>query len=165
MEQMERKRLTSSEQTAVVDFMAITDRLDQLMKNRSVQDRIRMVPRGWWRLRVARAMLVKMAELILDTVPGEQLTHMKRNLKHVRCWIYIGKQAPVDKDNTDGRFLSINELNTCAEAIKEGCLMCNIQSKQDRRQCKRAKLMDCLPMAMEKGDPTDCGWFDSLGSY
>lgn len=160
---MGRMRLTSAEQNMIVDLMAITDRLDMHMRKGSMERRLKMVPRGKWRLAVARAMLLKMSELLLDTVPSAQLEHMRRNLKHVRTWIYIGKYTPKDKDTEEGRFLNINELNIVATTVAEHCKMCDITDKQERRRCKIAKLMDCLP-ADKTGADDDCGWFDTLGS-
>lgn len=160
-----RKRLLSEEQNALVEVMAVVDRLNDVEQNEPFWRRLCGIRRAKWRTRVARSLLLRLISDVLDTVPREQLIHMQDNLPRVKCWIYIGDKLPAKPDKVEGRFLRNRELNVCAEAIRECCAVCDIPTQKERRRCPRAKLMNCMGINRVNEDTADCGWFDTLLGY
>ena len=155
----ERVRLRRAEQQALVDMFAITDRAAILLEREGLDKRLKSIPRGMYRLKTAKTHLKKLSQALLDTVPADQLIHMQRNLKRTKFHIYTGPLLG-DKDSMEGRFLSINELNTVASAIAEICRFCPHDDAQKQRSCEFRKLMDKMPadtICEECGDR--CGWY------
>lgn len=153
-----KKRLNHAEQDAVFALFALADRVQAEIETGSLANRLNDIPRGEQRLKSCVTQLLNVATDIVNMAPGDQIHHMKRNLNDLRVLIYINK-ASVSKDIDNGRWLSYDDMNVFANAVRDKCMMC-VKGKSEQRLCEYGKLLDKLPV--DKPNTDGCGWMETL---
>ncbi len=71
----------------------------------------------------------------------------------------ITAQQPRNRDSNFGRWLSFNDLDVVADAIRECCRVCVIEDPQQQKQCPYCKLLEKLPTDKPDEHATGCGYF------
>lgn len=153
----EQKRMTSNEQKGYIDLLGIISKMAFLEDN--LGKRIRAVDRGNFRYKGAMTNLVRLANDILHTAPMEQREHIRRQLPSIMMIVGTTAQLPRNYDAEYGRWLSFNDLDIVAEAIRECCRTCTLEDPQQQKQCQYKKLLDVLPTDKPDESARGCGYF------
>lgn len=138
---MERKRLNSTEQNALMSLCAAFNAIGDAA---ALENRLKSLPRGWQMIRSCDGQIAKMIELIAESMPTEQLMSFYRNRKTLTYYIAVKSPAGRPYDN-DGRWLSYDALDTILEAVQDHCITC-MKNPQEQRKCRLAKALDELPL-------------------
>ena len=139
----EHKRMIANEQKGYIDLLGIISKMAFLEDD--LGKRIRAVDKGNFRYKGAMSNLVRMANDILRTAPMEQREHIRRQLPAIKIIIGTTDQLPRNYDAEYGRWLSFNDLDIVAAAIRECCRTCTLEDPQQQKQCPYKKLLDTLP--------------------
>ena len=153
----EQKRMNSGEQKGYIDLLGIISKMAFLED--SLGKRIRSVDRGNFRYKGAMTNLVRLANDILRTAPMEQREHIRRQLPAIKIIIGTTAQLPRNYDAEYGRWLSFNDLDIVAAAIRECCRTCTLEDPQQQKQCPYKKLLDTLPTDKPDESASGCGYF------
>lgn len=153
----EPRRMDAGEQKEFINLMGIISQMAHLEDG--IGRRIAAIPRGRFRLRGAMSSLVRLANDLTRSMPGEQREHMRRQLPAIRMIVGTTAQLPRSCDSTYGRWLSFKELDAVASAIRECCRTCAISDPARQRQCMYCRLLDSLPTDKPDEFATGCGYF------
>lgn len=153
----EPKRMTANEQKGYIDLLGIISKMAFLEDD--LGKRISAVNRGNFRYKGSLSNLVRLSNDILRTAPPEQQEHIRRQLPAIRMIVGTTAQLPRNYDAEYGRWLSFNDLDIVAAAIRECCRTCNLDDPQQQKQCQYRKLLDTLPTMKPDESARGCGYF------
>ncbi len=151
------KRMNSQEQKGMINLLGILSQMAFLEDD--IGRRIARIPRGKFRLKGALSNLVRLANDLTVSMPPEQREHMRRQLPAIKMIVGTTAQLPRNYGSTYGRWLSFEELDTVAEAIRECCRVCEIDDPQQQKQCPYCKLLNNLPADKPDEAARGCGYF------
>lgn len=132
------KRLYASEREAIL-------RLELAMQflgigKRDLAGRLEMVERGKCDAGMLQNRLQALLLRIYRTVPTNQLENLKHSLHSMQYVIGVGPGGR--QHNAEyGFWLSFDQINTILAALKDHCLMCNLDL-EGQRKCKLAGALD-----------------------
>lgn len=152
----EKKRMVSNEQH---EFINILGCVSQLALTDSIEKRIKSIPRGWFRYKGALTNLATLINDLTMSMPEKQMLHIKKQLPAIKMTVGVKAQMPRDHDAEYGRWLSFNDLNVVATAIRECCRTCAIEDPQEQKKCVYCKLLDVLPTDKPDENSNGCGYF------
>lgn len=155
---MERKRLHSNERVALMHLFAGMQAM--LEAKDGIERRANSIPKCKGLLASAKGMLGKALDMIMDTMPEDQLRSIRRNLGDLRYWISI-KPAAGKNFSEDGMWLSYNALDSICAATKDHCLMCS-KSIEEQRKCELQKALDELPCAKADEEAHGCRYYGGV---
>lgn len=149
-----KKRMNSSEQDAMLHLRAAYNALDR------VQPLIdRGVPHVSAMLNGARGGVFRATQLLLDTLPDEQLAAYYRNSRAMAYAIKVRSVAVRGDD--DGYWLSMDALETLLKAARETCIICT-KDPQQQRMCPLGKCFNEIPIARGDMNSNGCGYSHGL---
>lgn len=105
----------------------------------------RLGPAGLKRLRTVRTMMGHMLDEIFQTIPVEQLEHVRRQLPLIRYTTGVSPVAVAQDAKRFGRFLTFEEIRELLAGCEDKCLICD-RSKGTVKACKLRKLLSSLPV-------------------
>ena len=153
---IQKKRMVSAEQH---EFINMLGSLSQLALTDSIEKRIREMPNGMFRYKGAMTNLTKLINDLTLSMPEDQMLHIKKQLPAIKMTVGVKSQLPRNHDAEYGRWLSFNDLNVVATAIRECCRMCAIEDPQEQKKCMYCKLLDVLPTDKPDENSNGCGYF------
>lgn len=153
----DRKRLNASERDALLHLCAA---LQAFTCASGLDKRIASIKGARSMVNGAKGMLGKALAEIYDTMPVEQLVSFRRQLKGLRYSISVQNVGGKDYSN-DGVWVSMGALDTLCAAVKDHCLMCTMDTAEQRR-CPLAKALDELPCINADEDAKGCRYFGGL---
>ena len=139
------KRLTAPERY----YMMSLGVANQIISNacKDAEQRVRMVPNGWRDLKMLRAVLDKLLNKIMDTMPAEQVRAYAHSLHDASFTVGVKCRA-VDNETLrqqeHAMYLSLYALNALGDAAREHCMMCNLDP-HGQAKCPLRKAFDELP--------------------
>lgn len=151
------RRMVSAEQKEMLNLLGIISQMAFLEDG--IGQRISEMPKGKFRLKGALSNLVHLANDLTRSMPKEQRDHIKMQLPAIKMIIGPKSQLPRNYDSTYGRWLSFEQLDVVASAIRECCRTCSINDPQEQKQCAYCKLMDVLPVDKPDENARGCGYF------
>lgn len=154
---MPEKRMVSSEQKQLINLFGCISQLAFL--DDGIGQRMKSIPRAMFRYKGAMSNLVRLSNDLTLSMPAEQRMHIRRQLPSIRMIVGTTAQLPRNYDSTYGRWLSFEQLDVVASAIRECCLACTIDDPQQQKQCPYCKLLDVLPTDKPDESATGCGYF------
>ena len=154
---MDKKRMVSNEQKKFVDLLGAVSLLAFVEDD--LKDRMKRIPRAWWRYRSALSQLARLSNDLTGSMPDEQVQHFRRQLPAIKMTVGVKAQLPRDYDAEYGRWLSFNDLNVVTTAIRECCRTCSIDDPQQQKQCPFCKLMEVIPTDKPDERSNGCGYF------
>lgn len=126
-------RFNAQEQKGMINLLGIISQAAFLEDE--IGRRIDCVPRGKFRYKGALSSLIRLANDLTRTMPEEQQRHLRRQLPAIRMIVGATAQLPRNCDSTYGRWLSFNELDVVAMAIRGCYCVCTVEDPQQQKQC------------------------------
>ena len=151
------KRMVSAEQKEFINLLGVLSQL--VFVQDGLERRMRTIPRAWWRYKGALANLARLANDLTRSMPKKQQDHFKRQLPAIKMIVGVRSQLPRNYDSAHGRWLSFEDLNVVATAIRNCCLTCSINDPQEQKQCPYCKLLEVLPTDKPDESSNGCGYF------
>lgn len=132
-------RLKASEREAMMR-MALAE--DFLLKNkRDLDSRLMRIHRGHNLISVICGMIRKLNLLLYGTIPEDQMKSFTRNIQSLTYCIGVQRPQGNDRSGDFGLWLSFDTINVLLDALKDHCLMCNLDTVEQRK-CPLAKALD-----------------------
>lgn len=153
---MEQKRLTHDEYTAFISLKEVQAVLRSPIVLPVLKDRLKGIKYGARDAALTVRTLDRLADALQETVPGKQSDTLDRNLAQTELYVGVRTTRKFDKTNY-GMILSWDQLEALGTAAREKCLMCTLNT-QEQRQCPLAKLLDGLPGERNE-NARGCGYF------
>lgn len=141
-----RMRLRPEEMDSIVFLLCTVTRLKEIQQ--VMEKRLRTIPNGWRNIRMMEAVLDKMTDSLLDTVPLDKLLTLDALRPDIRVHITYSRQIGRGKDDVTG--ITTADLNLLTAAAHDGnCKICD--GNCDR--CTLGKVFDrFLHTQREKGE-------------
>lgn len=154
---IEQKRMAYAEQKEFINLLGIISQMAFL--DDGLGQRIEKIPRAKWRLKGALNQLVRLSNDLTLSMPPEQREHFQKQLPAIKMIVGTTAQLPRNYDSTYGRWLSFEQFDVVAMAIRECCRTCMIDDPQQQKQCPYCKLLDVLPTDKPDEHSRGCGYF------
>lgn len=154
---MDVKRMVAIEQKGYINLLGILSQAVYLEDE--LGQRIGQLPKGKFRLKGALSNLVRLSNDLTLSMPPEQREHFRKQLPAIKMIVGTSAQLPRNYDSAYGRWLSFEDLDVVASAIRECCRVCAISDPQEQKQCMYCKLLDVLPTDKPDESATGCGYF------
>lgn len=141
-----RTHLRQEETDGIVYLLCMASRLKEIQQ--VMEKRLRTIPDGWRKIRMADAVLDKLVDNLLDTVPIDKLRTLDILMPDTRVHVTYTRQIGKGKDNVSG--IASDDLSLLTAAAHDGiCKICD--GNCDR--CPLGKVFDrFLHTAREKGE-------------
>lgn len=151
----EKRRCTASEREGIMRLALLAGLAEEVLS--TLGKRAQTVPGLKRDLCMVRSKSRKMLTRVLDTLPPEQLPSIEHHVK--MCSYVIGARRPGERGKSDysnyGVWLSFNMLETLLAALKDHCMMCNLD-RATEYQCQLKRTLDILGTDIEHGG--SCGY-------
>ena len=151
------KRMVSVEQKEFINMIGAMSQL--AFAEDSLGKRMKTIPRAWWRYRGVLCNLGRLVNDLTRSMPKEQQDHIRKQMPAIKMIVGVDYQLPRYYDSTYGRWLSFEDLNVVATAIRNCCLTCSINDPQEQKQCPYCKLLEVLPTDKPDESSNGCGYF------
>lgn len=152
----EKQRLTHDEYDAFVSLKGAQAVLRSPTVLPRLKDRLKGIKYGSRDAALVVRTLDRLVDALQDTVPDKQSDTLERNL--AQSELYVGVRTTRKFDKSDyGMVLSWDQLNALREAAREKCVMCTLDT-QEQRKCPLAKLLDALPGERNE-NARGCGYY------
>ena len=155
---MEKKRLNSSEQNALLSLCAAFNAVGDAKAG--LERRFGTINRGKQMIASCDGQIAKLIEQIAMTMPDDQLRAFYRNRKTLTYYIAVASPMGRPYDN-DGRWLSYDALDILCKAAQTECITC-VKDPQEQRKCQLAKALDELPCRKADENAFGCRYFKGL---
>lgn len=143
----ERRRISHDELDALIALECASTLMESKKTRPVLADRLKEVKYGARDMGMAATGLASVLRRMYDTVPYEQLKHLRNQIAHKG--VRVGVFATRAEKNDCGMVLTWEQLETFAEAAREKCLACSLDPQQ-QKSCKLAKLFDEMPGTKDK---------------
>lgn len=111
---------------------------DLIEAQEKMERRIRLVPRGWWMIRVCTALLTKLLRGIRQTFEPVKRAQIQRTAERCRHKLLIGPQVTSDEEQY---VLKSSDFGVLMCAATEGCQIC-MGTPAQCKQCQLGKVLD-----------------------
>lgn len=116
------------------------DAVEKVQEDSFLVNRLKSIPNGWRDLRMLRAMLEKLINAIMWTIPHEKVKGVARTANRMRYSVTQGKAVTRPNDNQE-QIVSARELDALVDAAHENkCRLCD----NDCNRCELGKALDNL---------------------
>lgn len=134
-------RLRGEDVSRMLEIFAVWEQMDRLAKDESFCRRCRAVPGGLRDLRMLSAVVAKLADALVWTIPQEKVVGFIRTLKRMRFGIAQGPVASPPKPNEE-EIITTHELDVLVSSAWENrCRLC-VDGNCDR--CELGRVLDNL---------------------
>ena len=113
---------------------------DLIEAQEKMERRIRLVPRGWWMIRVCTSLLTKLLRGIWQTFEPEKRRQIQRTSERVRHKLIIGQQATTEEEQY---VVAAKDFGVLMCAASDKCGLC-MGTPQDCKRCDLGKVIDGL---------------------
>ena len=149
-------RLRASETDSLFALYASLQEIDHAKGD--MEKRIRSVPGGWRDISLIRAVLSKLIDRILETIPLEKLLALQRNMKCMSYRIYLAKPVTLPKEEV---IVKGEDLATLARYAHDySCTACD----KDCNKCELGAALDHT-MIQSRGHNESWSWIDCDRDY
>ena len=154
---MNTKRLTATERETLLRLNVCGEILHTAPV--TLRERSGMVKYLRRDLALARALINKALDQLLDTIPTEQLLSYRNTLRMSSFTVGARRPGgPHANDSEYGTWDAFEQLNTLLDACHDHCMMCDLSSGE-RRKCPLKKALDVIPHDCPERPTADCPYF------
>lgn len=134
------QRVRECELQDLFRLYAAWDALEKVQEDSFFVNRTKSIPNGWRDLRMIRAMLEKLVNAIMWTIPQEKVEGVARTATRMRYSITQGKAVTRPNENKE-QIVSARELDALIKAAHENkCRLCD----ENCNRCELGKALDNL---------------------
>lgn len=156
----DRKRMSRSEQNTYLKMIAVTELLIDIQETAENWKRFGAIPRGMQMLKTCLTLMHKIVNGLIKESQALQMIELRNQLPYLRVWLH-SEDLKEDLKGNDGRFLTHNELNILATAVRNECMMCT-KDEEGQKQCIYRSVMDKLPVDTPDDTRSGCPWMETL---
>lgn len=152
----ERVRLYAAETDSV--FALIASQMELEKAKRVMERRLRTIPGAWRDISLLCAVLSKLIDKILETVPIDKLQQLQRNMKYMSYRVYMAKPVTIPKDEV---VVSGEDMEVLTRYAHEySCIACD----KDCNKCELGKALDHTMIQSRKRNES-WSWINGTEDY
>lgn len=155
-----RKRLSRSEQNTYMKMIAVTELLIDIQETAENWKRFGAIPRGMQMLKTCLTLMHKLVNGIIKESQALQMIEIRKQLPYMRVWLH-SEDMKEDIMENDGRFLSHNDLNVLATAVRNECMHCTM-TDEEQKSCMYRHVMEKMPADRPDDTRSGCPWMETL---
>ena len=134
------QRVRECELHDLFKLYASWDAVEKVQEDSFFVKRVKSIPNGWRDLRMLRAILEKLVNAIMWTIPAEKVEGVARTVTRMRYSVTQGKAVTRPNENKE-QIVSARELDALIKAAHENkCRLCD----ENCNRCELGKALDNL---------------------
>ena len=154
---MEKLRLTASDREALIRLNVAFEILDAEGEN--LRKRFGAVKYGRRDLAMLKAVIHRLMEAVIDTIPDEQMMTYVRSIRMASYTVGIKSPGKLERNERDyGMWIPYEVINALLVGCHDHCMMCP-SDKAQRRACALRKALETIPNDAEDRDDGDCPFY------
>lgn len=135
------QRIREVELHDLFKLYAAWDAVEKVQEDSFFVNRVKSIPNGWRDLRMLRAILEKLVNAIMWTIPAEKVEGVARTVQRMRYSITQGKAATRPDDNRE-QIVNAWEIDALVHAAHQ--YRCRLCDGANCGQCQLGKALDNL---------------------